>query len=83
MIAIAWEPTSAKPPNWMAREVRVQSSFGTLLEDWRIGLELMRTGRVSVDHMLNATNFVPLEGIQDAFETLCHPTTELQMVVAP
>ena len=82
MIAIAWEPTPVMPPNWMAREVRVQASFGTLPEDWRIALELMRTGRVSVDHMLSATNFVPLEGIQGAFEALCHPTTELQMVVA-
>ena len=70
------------PPNWMAREVRMQSSFGTLPEDWRIALELMRAGRVSVDHMLTSTNFVPLDGIQDAFESLCRPTSELQMVVA-
>ena len=41
----------------------------------------MRTGRVSVDHMLSATNFVPLESIQGAFEALCKPTSELQMVV--
>jgi (R,R)-butanediol dehydrogenase/meso-butanediol dehydrogenase/diacetyl reductase len=81
MIAIAWEPTPVAPPNWMAREVRMQSSFGTQPEDWRIALELMRSGRVSVDHMLGATNFVPLEGIQGAFEALCHPTSELQMVV--
>ena len=81
MIAIAWEPTPVVPPNWMAREVRMQSSFGTLPEDWRIALDLMRTGRVSVEHMLTGTNFVPLEGIQGAFESLCHPTSELQMVV--
>ena len=41
----------------------------------------MRTGRVSVEHMLSATNFVTLEGIQGAFEALCRPTSELQMVV--
>ena len=82
MLAIAWEPTPVQPPNWMAREVRMQSSFGTLPEDWRIALELMRKGLVSVDHMLTSTNFVPLEGIQGAFEALCRPTSELQMVVA-
>jgi threonine dehydrogenase-like Zn-dependent dehydrogenase len=59
----------------------MQSSFGAQPEDWRIALELMRTGRVSVDHMLDGANFVPLEGIQGAFEALCHPTRELQMVV--
>ena len=83
MLAIAWEPTAVLPPNWMAREVRMQSSFGTQPQDWRIALELMRTGKVSVDHMLTATNFVPLEGIQGAFEALCSPSSELQMVVAP
>ena len=41
----------------------------------------MRKGLVSVDHMLNATNFVPIEGIQGAFEALCRPSSELQMVV--
>ena len=81
MIAIAWEPTAVMPANWMARQVRMQASFGTQPEDWRIALELLRTGKVSVDHMLTGTNFVPLEGIQDAFQALCHPTTELQMVV--
>ncbi|MYC32568.1 MAG: zinc-binding dehydrogenase, partial [Chloroflexi bacterium] len=81
MIAIAWESTPVVPPNWMAREVRMQSSFGTLPEDWRIALDLMCTGRVSVEPMLSATNFVPLEDIQGAFEALCRPSTELQMVV--
>jgi (R,R)-butanediol dehydrogenase/meso-butanediol dehydrogenase/diacetyl reductase len=83
VLAIAWEPTPVMPPNWMAREVRMQSSFGTQPEDWRIALELMRRGQVSVDHMLKATNFIPLEGIQSAFESLRHPTSELQMVVEP
>jgi threonine dehydrogenase-like Zn-dependent dehydrogenase len=81
MLAIAWEPTAVLPPNWMAREVRMQSSFGTQPQDWRIALDLMRKGLVSVDHMLTSTNFVPLEEIQGAFEALCRPTSELQMVV--
>jgi len=62
---------------WETLPVRVT----TQPEDWRIALDLMRTGRVSVEHMLTGTNFVPLEGIQGAFEALCHPTSELQMVV--
>ena len=47
----------------------------------RIALDLIRKGLVSVDHMLSATNFVPIEGIQGAFEALCRPSSELQMVV--
>ena len=62
----------------------MQSSFGTQPQDWRIALDLIRKGLVSVDHMLSATNFVPIEGIegiQGAFEALCRPSSELQMVV--
>ena len=82
MLAIAWEPTAVMPSNWMAREVRMQASFGTTPLDWQIAMDLMRKGLVSVDHMLASTDFVPLEGIQGAFEALCKPTGELQVVVA-
>lgn len=81
LVAIAWEPTPLVTPNWMAREVKVQASFGTAPEDWRVALELIRSGKVSVDHMLSDANFLPLADIQGAFESLMKPSKELQMVV--
>lgn len=83
MVAIAWEPTAVLPPNWMAREVKVQTSFGTSPVDWRVSLDLMKAGKVSVEPMLSDTNFVPLADIQQAFESLVKPSSQLQMVVRP
>ena len=81
LVAITWEPTELLPPDWMAREVGLQSSFGTRPEDWRIALDLIRTGKVTMDPLVSDASFLPLENIQRAFEALCQPSTQLHMVV--
>ena len=83
LVAIAWEPTPLLTPDWMAREVKLAASFGTLPEDWRVALDLIKAGRVSVDPLLGDTNFLPLDDIQTAFESLMKPSTQVQMVVRP
>ena len=81
LVALAWEKTAVLPVDWIAREVKLQASFGSLPEDWRIALELMRSGKVRVGPMLSEDSFIPLEDIQQAFESLVKPSTQLQMVV--
>lgn len=83
LVALAWEEVPVLPVDWIAREVELVASFGSRPQDWRIALDLMRTGKVSVDFMLPDTSFIPLEGIQEAFEALMRPTTQLQVVVKP
>jgi len=83
LVAIAWEPTSVLPADWIAREVKLQTSFGSRPEDWQDSLELIRSGRVRMEPLLSETGFIPLEGIQQAFEGLIKPTTQLQVVVKP
>ena len=83
LVALAWEPTSLLPVDWMAREVSLQTSFGSMPEDWRIALELIQAGKVSMEPLLSEAGFLPLAGIQEAFESLVKPTTQLQMVVRP
>ena len=82
LVAITWEPTELLPPDWMGREVGLQASWGNGgPEDWRIALDLIRTGKVTMDPLVSDASFVPLENIQGAFEALCKPSTQLQMVV--
>lgn len=83
LVAIAWEPTSVLPADWIAREVKLQASFGSRPEDWQDSLELIRSGRVRMEPLLSEVGFIPLEGIQQAFEGLVKPTTQLQVVVKP
>ena len=83
LVAIAWEPTPVLPVEWMARQVNLQASFGSTPEDWRIALDLLRSGKVTVEPLLSQTSFIPMDDIQEAFEALVKPTTQLQMVVKP
>ena len=83
LVALAWEHTAVLPVDWIAREVRLQCSFGSEPEDWRIALKLISNGKVSITPMVSDASFVPLRGIQRAFEELTKPTVQLQMVVNP
>ena len=83
LVAIAWEPVSVLPANWMAREVKLQASFGSRPENWQTSLNLIQSGKVNMAPMLSEAGFIPIEAIQGAFEELIKPTTQLQVVVKP
>lgn len=82
LVAVPWEPLPIMPVDWMAREIRMQTTFGGRPEDYRIALDLMRSGKVTIGAMASEAEFIPLEKIQSAFEALAEPSTQLQMVVA-
>ena len=81
LVAIVWEQTPVLPPDWKAREISLKTSFGTQPEDWRIALDLIRAGKVSMEPLVSEASFLPLDDIQSAFEALCNPSNEVQMVV--
>jgi (R,R)-butanediol dehydrogenase/meso-butanediol dehydrogenase/diacetyl reductase len=81
LIALAWEPTAVLPVDWVGSEVTLLASMGTRPEDWRIAMELIASGKVDMAPLLSDAGFIPLEGIQEAFESLVKPTTQLQIVV--
>ena len=81
LVAIAWERTPVMPPDWIAREVNLQTSFGTQPRDWRIALDLMRSGKVTTQPLVSEASYLPLDDIQGAFEALCNPSNQVQMVV--
>lgn len=83
LIAIAWEPVPVLPADWLAREIKLQGSFGSTPEDWRISLQLIKSGKVRMDAMVSEASFVPLQGIQQAFEELIKPSNQVQVVVKP
>ena len=83
LVAVPWEPLPLLPADWMAREIEFKASWGSLPADWQIALDLMRTGKVSTSEMVSGTGFVPLDDIQETFEGLMKPTTQLQVVLKP
>jgi 2-desacetyl-2-hydroxyethyl bacteriochlorophyllide A dehydrogenase len=83
LVAVPWEPLPLLPAEWMAREIKFHSSWGSTPGDWRISLELMRSGGVTMKPLLSESSFLPLDGIEKAFQSLMKPSTQLQMVVRP
>ncbi len=81
LVAIVWEQTPVLPPDWMAREINLKTSFGSQPEDWRIALDLIRSGKVTMESLVSEASFLPLDEIQGAFEALCNPSNQVQMVV--
>ncbi len=81
LVAIVWEETGVLPPDWMGREVNLQTAFGSRPIDWRISLDLMKSGQVTMEPLVSEASFLPLDEIQGAFEALCNPSNQVQMVV--
>ena len=82
LVALAWEPTPMLPVDWIAREVSLATTFSSASEDWLIAFDLLASGRVRTGPMLSESSFIPLDDIQQAFDDLMHPSTQLQMIVS-
>jgi threonine dehydrogenase-like Zn-dependent dehydrogenase len=81
LVSLEWEPTPVLPVVWIAKEVKLQASFGSMPEEWRIALDLIKSGKVDMGPLLTDAGYVPLTEIQRTFEALVKPTNQLQMVV--
>ena len=81
LVAVPWEPLPIEPVDWMAREINFRVSFASQPEDWRIALELLSSGRISADALMSEASFIDLDDIQEAFEGLMTPSSQLQVVI--
>ncbi len=81
LVAVPWEPMPVLPAEWMAREIDFKASWGGLPEDWRIALQLLASGKISASALVSDTSFIALDEIQETFEALMKPTTQLQTVI--
>ncbi len=81
LVAVPWEEMPLLAAEWMAREIDFRSSWGGLPEDWQISLQLLADEKISASAMMSDTSFVSLDEIQETFEALMQPTTQLQTVI--
>ena len=81
LVGVAWEETPLLPSVWMAKEIKLQTTFGARSEDYCLALDLIKTGKIAIEPMVSKAGFIPLDDIQEAFEALVKPTTQLQMVL--
>jgi len=81
LVAVPWEPLPLLPAEWMAREIDFRSSWGSLPEEWKISLNLLAEGKISASSIMTDTSTIGLDEIQETFEALMSPTTQLQTII--
>ena len=81
LVAVPWEPMPVLAVDWMARETEFKASWGSTPSDWHVALNMMASGKLSMDQLVLEESYIPLEDIQSAFEALVKPSTQVQMVV--
>jgi (R,R)-butanediol dehydrogenase/meso-butanediol dehydrogenase/diacetyl reductase len=82
LVAVPWEPMPLLPAEWMAREIDFRSSWGSLPEDWQSALKLLADGKISASALMSNTSIISLDDIQETFEGLMNPTTQLQTIIS-
>ena len=73
VVSLAWEEDPVLSVEWVGREVEMKTAYGSQPVDWRTTLALMERGAVNVEPMIGAESHVPLDNIQEAFESLIRP----------
>ena len=81
LVAVPWEPLPLLPAEWMAREIDFRSSWGSLPAEWKISLNLLADGKISASSIMSDTSTIGLDEIQETFEALMSPTTQLQTII--
>jgi (R,R)-butanediol dehydrogenase/meso-butanediol dehydrogenase/diacetyl reductase len=81
IVSLSWEPAYCLPVDWVAREVDVKASYGTLAGEWPMAMSLLERRKIQVQPLIS--KLIPLEDIQTAFQELLRPDTDwVQAVVA-
>jgi len=81
LVALAWEEVPLLPVDWAGKEVIFNTTFGSEAYDWTVAMSLISQGKVNVDPLILDADIIDIEDIQQAFEALCQPSTQVQMVV--
>ena len=81
LVAVPWEEMPILAVDWMARETEFKASWGSNPPDWKVALNMMESGKLSMAPLISDQSYVALEDIQAAFEALVQPSTQVQMVV--
>ncbi|MBM3943947.1 MAG: zinc-binding dehydrogenase [SAR202 cluster bacterium] len=81
LVALSWEPQPVVPVDFITRDVELTTTFAHGTDDWLVGFDLIKKGKVNTDALLTKDGIIPLEKIQETFLRLTKPTDEIKVVV--
>ena len=81
LVGLATVPAEIVPMTWLAKEVRLVASLGSLREEFDISMQLVADGRLKLDPLHSST--VGLDDIEPAFQRLLGGGGEVKILVDP
>jgi len=81
LVGLATVPAEISPGSWLAKEVRLMASLGTLHEEFELTMQLVADGRLRLDAIHTGT--VGLEGLEGAFQALLAGGGEVKVLLDP
>lgn len=83
VVSLAWKDDPVLTVEWVGREIEMKTAYGSKPRDWEISLNLMKQDKVQAGPMVPTDSYVPLDGIQEAFESLLQPDATVQLLIVP
>jgi (R,R)-butanediol dehydrogenase/meso-butanediol dehydrogenase/diacetyl reductase len=81
LVALAWEEVPLLPVDWAAKEIQLNTTFGTEPYDFEVAVDLISQKKVTLSPLLSDADTIKLEDIKSAFESLIKPSNQVQMII--
>jgi (R,R)-butanediol dehydrogenase/meso-butanediol dehydrogenase/diacetyl reductase len=81
LVGFVTVPAEISPRNWLAKEVSLVASLGTLHEEFEMTMQLVADGRLQLDAL--HTDTVGLGRLEDAFQQLIGGGRQVKVLVDP
>ena len=73
LVALSWEAVPLVPIKWVTKEPVMALTYAGEPRDWQISASLMAEGKIDCSKILEDTEFIKLENIQEAFDNALKP----------
>jgi (R,R)-butanediol dehydrogenase/meso-butanediol dehydrogenase/diacetyl reductase len=81
LVGVSPEPVEIVPLILIAKQVSVQGLLGYEADDFRQAMRLLEQGKIDATRLV--TDIVPLDGVQEAFQSLANPEKQIKVLVEP
>ena len=79
LVGINPEPVEIVPLIWVIKQVSVKAVLGYGTDDFRQAIRLLEQGKIDASQLV--TDIIPLDGVQEAFQSLANPEKQIKVLV--
>ncbi len=81
LVGVSPEPVEIVPLILVLKQVLVQGLYGYEVDDFRQAMRLLEQGNIDATRLV--TDIIPIDGVQEAFQSLANPERQIKVLVEP